>query len=256
MLLHTEFVNGPAGDLEIMVGRHTQPRGAVIFLHGIQGTAASWRPVLPHLTLNRTLLMPNLRGRGASVSPGLPSAYGIDDFASDLDAVVAFAEAHCPAPLAIVAWSMGVLVTLAHVRRHGAAAFDRIVLVSGTPCPGGEAVWFRGEDVAAISAEAVARAEALALPEAAAPVAVAGAWLSARMADELDTLALIDTPTLVMHGAADAECPLAHARLMHHRIAGASLSIWQGAPHNLMAFDPARFAREIDGFLDQAAVLT
>ncbi len=249
MMLQSVFAQGPAGGLEVVVGRHPHPGGTAILLHGIQGTAASWRPVLPHLTLKRTLLMPNLRGRGASTAPAEPCAYRIDDVAADLRAVIALAQERFPAPLALLGWSMGVLVTLAHIRAHGAAAFDRIVLVSGSACPCGEAVWFRGEDVEAISREAVARAEALALPEAAAPVAVAGAWLSARDADERATLAMIDKPTLVMHGSADAECPVGHALLMHESIPGASLSIWDGAPHNLMAFDPARFAREVDAFL-------
>jgi pimeloyl-ACP methyl ester carboxylesterase len=219
--------------------------GSFILLHGIQGTAAAWSDVASRLAdklgTRRAVIMPNLRGRGASLAPDLPAAYGLDDFSDDLRAVISMA----PKPVTLVGWSMGVVVTLAYLARYGELGLDSLVLASGTAHAGDEAVWFHADTLAGLAAEAVERAERLALTSYASPAAVAGAWASVRVADLRPALPQISLPTLVLHGDLDDQCPLEHGRRIASGIPGASLEIWRGSGHNLMAGDPQRFADTI-----------
>ncbi len=255
MAPRTHLIDGPAGALEILLQSDEAESGqkpTALLLHGIQGTASIWRPVADRLATHSTCVAPNLRGRGGSVKPDRPEAYEMSAFADDLAAVIGHCRRSDGRPLFLVAWSMGVLVTLAFLAKNGGADLDRIVLVSGTCFPGDEAVWFKGGSIAEIETEALARAETLGLTETAEPRAVAGSWLSARQADFRDMLPAIRLPVLVIHGTDDAECPVSHGRLMAERIPGARLSVWEGGPHNLMAADPARFAAEVGAFLGEA----
>ena len=239
----TDVIDTPAGAIECLrVADGADPaRGSFILLHGIQGTAASWGAVAARLGGERVILMPNLRGRGRSLSPPSPEAYTLAHFAADLHAVIEAA----PAPVTLVGWSMGVLVALSYLSRHDPARLDGLVLASGTACAGTEAVWFRSDSHEGLAEEAQLRAERLALSAYAIPVAVAGAWQSVRNADLSAVLAGIVLPTLVLHGAEDDQCPLAHGRRIAEGIAGARLDVWPGAGHNLMAQDPERFAQAV-----------
>lgn len=216
-------------------------RGAFVLLHGIQGTAAAWSEVARQLGSGRRIVMPNLRGRAGSLAPDDPSAYGLGAFAGDLDAVIAGERG----PITLVGWSMGVLVALSRIASHGTARIDALLLASGTPCPGGEAIWFRAEGLDALAHEARERAVRLNLAAFARPEAVAGAWASVRGADRRPVLSGIDVPTLVLHGTGDDQCPLAHGRAMAAAIPGAEFDAWVGSGHNLMAEDPARFSAAI-----------
>ncbi|MGA0561002.1 alpha/beta fold hydrolase [Ancylobacter sp. VNQ12] len=239
----TEFVATPDGALECLcVNRQADPaRGAFVLLHGIQGTASAWSEVAPRLGGERTVLMPNMRGRGRSPAPEDPGAYTLEHFAADLHAVIAAV----PGPVTLVGWSMGVLVALTLLARHGAHGLDGLVLASGTARPAGEAVWFHAMSAADIAEEARDRATRLGLVACAAPVAVAGAWASVRMADLRPALAGIRLPTLVLHGEQDDQCPLAHGRLIAAAIPDAALEIWPDTGHNPMARDPQRFAQAV-----------
>lgn len=239
----THFVGSPSGAIECLRANDgaDPARGAFILLHGIQGTAATWSEVAAHLGAERVILMPNLRGRGRSLCPENGSDYTLDGFATDLRAVI---EA-TPGPLTLVAWSMGVLVTLACLARGSSERLDGLVLASGTPRPGGEAVWFQSETVEDLADEARERAERLGLSAYATPTAVAGSWASVRAADLRAELGRLRLPTLVLHGDRDDQCPLSHGREIAAAIPGAALEIWRDGGHNLMAQDPVRFARSV-----------
>ncbi|WP_371348849.1 alpha/beta fold hydrolase [Ancylobacter sp. IITR112] len=238
-----QFVAAPAGAVECLVAQSgaDPANGSFVLVHGIQGTAAAWAEIAPRLDAGRAVLMPNLRGRGRSPSPGDIAAYSLDHFADDLAAVIAAA----PAPVTLVGWSMGVLVALTYLARFGARGLDGLVLASGTAHPGREAVWFHAETPEGVAQEAAARAARLGLTASATPTAVAGAWASVRAADLRPGLARITLPTLLLHGERDDQCPLAHGRVIAAGIAQASLEIWPGAGHNLMVEDPARFALSV-----------
>ncbi|MFV0244683.1 MAG: alpha/beta fold hydrolase [Qingshengfaniella sp.] len=237
------------GPLECITAGHPRADGATLVLvHGIQGTASAWGPLLPVLARRWHVLAPHLRGRAGSFAPEDPAAYTIDSFATDLQAVLA----QIPGPVVLVGWSMGSLVALAHIRAHGTKGLAGLVLASGSArldapgCP--PAIWFKGDTPPAIADEASARAARLNLTETATPTAVAGSWISARQVDFLDVLPGIDCPTLILHGAEDPECPPDHARLLARAIPGARLDLWEGCGHVPMAHDPDRCAATLDDF--------
>lgn len=237
------------GVLNCLVAGTPTVRPSLVLLHGIQGTAAVWRPLLADLSRDRLVIAPNLRGRAGSYAPDDAGQYGLADFAGDLRAVLD----SLPGPAVLVGWSMGCLVALEHLRGAGTRGLAGLVLVSGSPClaatGGQDAVWFQGDTVAALARNAAARARRLHLSESASDIAVAGSWLAAQAADYRDFLPDIDLPTLVLHGMDDPECPVSHARIMHQAIPGARLRLWPGCGHVPMAHDPATFARELDAFL-------
>lgn len=241
--LQVHLLDTPSGPVEWFGrGVAAEPaQGSLVLLHGIQSTAASWFGVAAHLDDTRALIIPNLRGRGRSHRPATLAGYGLAGFADDLAAILAVA----PRPVTLAGWSMGVLVTLATFERHGLEGVERIVLASGTPRPGGEAMWFRASTPADLVAEAQARADRLGLAEAADPLAVAGAWLSVRDCNLESVLPRIGVPTLVLHGEKDDECPVSHGRRLAALIPGAHFECWEGAGHHLMAHDPQRLARTV-----------
>jgi pimeloyl-ACP methyl ester carboxylesterase len=234
-------IDTPSGPLTYL----DQGAGPVlVLLHGIQGTARTWDAVAEALAPRYRVLRPNLRGRGGSHSPPGAEDYSLAGFAADLAAILrAVGE-----PAVVVAWSMGVSVALEMLRSFPDVRPRGLMLVSGTPCAGDEARWFRGASAAEVAEEARARGVALALTEAALPHAVAASWQHVRLADFRGELEKISVPVQVLHGALDDQCPIAHGRLLAQRIPGARLDEWPGAGHNPMAADPVRFAAAVDRF--------
>lgn len=236
-------ITGPAGAL---TGLSTPGTGQddvpLVLVHGIQGSARAWSQVLEHLPARIPAVAPNLRGRGGSVAPEEPAAYALEAFAEDLAAVLDALGR----PVVLVGWSMGALVSLAYIQRYGEERLRALALISGT-AQGKACQWFRGETAAEICVEAERRAQSLALVEAAAPIAAAGAWLSARESDCRTLLPHIQLPTLVIHGTDDDQCPPSHGRLMAEQIADARLAVHEGGVHNLLAQNPARVAEQLAG---------
>jgi len=59
------------------------PRGTpVVLIHGYTGSALDWVPILPYLPRHWRLILPDLRGHGASSKP--ECCYDLDDFAYDI----------------------------------------------------------------------------------------------------------------------------------------------------------------------------
>jgi len=104
-----EVVAVPAavGSLRCLAfGRVDDP--PVLLVHGNGGHALWWAPLVPALVPGWRAIALDLRGHGASAHAS-PPAYRIEDFASDLDAVVA---ALGLGPLPVVGHSMGGRVAL------------------------------------------------------------------------------------------------------------------------------------------------
>lgn len=242
--LQERTIAGPAGPIAVTErpGGNGHTAGTpIVLIHGIQGCAAAWRPVMRSISPEVRLIAPDLRGRGDSVTPREASAYRLEDFAADLAAVVS----DVGVPVILAGWSMGVLVALTYLRDYGCGAPVGLVLIGGTACPRLDCHWFEGDTVEAIGAEAEARARALGLAESAAPIAVAGSWLSAREADLRHLLPGIRLPTLVLHGSEDDQCPVAHAEYMARTVPGAQLDILQEGGHGLPAQAPDFLADRI-----------
>jgi pimeloyl-ACP methyl ester carboxylesterase len=235
-------IDTPAGPISYL----DQGAGpSLVLVHGIQGTARTWDRVAGELDSRYRVIRPNLRGRGASHTPPGGDEYSLLGFAEDLAATLDMIGR----PAVLVAWSMGVSVTLELLRSFRDVHPRALILVSGTPCVGDEARWFRGDNAAQVANEARARGLALSLTEAALPHAVAASWQHVRQADFRGGLASISLPVQVLHGELDDQCPIAHGRMLAREIAGARIEEWAGTGHNPMAADPLRFAEAVHRFV-------
>ena len=223
--------------------------GSVVLVHGIQGTASIWKPVMGSLSTNRRVIAPNLRGRAGSFSPDAVESYTLSNFAGDLHSVINTISG----PVLLIGWSMGGFVALEYLTRFGADRLIGLGLISSSPCikatAGIGATWFKGETSEELALDAIARAERLQLTETATDKAVAGSWMGVSMADYRGMLSDISLPVLVLHGAGDGECPVEHGRAMAAAIPNATLDIWDGCGHVPMSFDPGRFADRLNRFI-------
>lgn len=238
--LHTHSRDGT------IIGYTRQGNGpAVLLLHGIQRTGSVWSDMAAHLAPRHCVLRPDLRGRGLSQTPPAVDDYQLARMVDDLEAVVLQA----PEPLALVAWSMGASVAMAFAARPSSRRIGRWALVSGSPSAAGTAGWFSGTTLEAAQAEALARARAKHMQDSADPFAVAAAWLDVKNHDFLTHLPPIHAPLLVIHGAADPECPVQAAVELARRIPGAQIEVLEGTGHNPMQEQPGTVCRLLDTFL-------
>ncbi len=226
----------------------------LLLVHGIQGTADAWLPVLPAIA-GRRCTLPNLPGRGLSPrwNPEAPLPreryYHLDHYADLVHALAMDLSERAGRSVALAGWSMGVSVILNLLARHGDAGLERLVLVSGTACATPGAVWFRGETPAALEQEARDRAERLQLKAVADADAVAASWASVRDADLRDVVRGIRLPTLVAHGELDDECPLAHGHWLAANVHGAQWLPLPGVGHSAMAQAAATLGVSMTAFL-------
>ncbi|WP_301289415.1 alpha/beta fold hydrolase [Natronocella acetinitrilica] len=231
-------VQGPAGPLGGIikgVSRVGDTDPPLVLLHGIQGTARSWKGVMELLPAGVSAVAPNLRGRADSVTPEQPADYEIAHFADDVAAVI---EA-LGRPVILAGWSMGVLVALGYIKAHGLANVCGLALISGSPYPGRHgANWFLGDTVDAIADEAEGRARRMGLSETAHSIAVAGSWLACKATNHADVLREIHCPVAVIHGTEDDQCPLSHARFMAQSVPDGRLHEFHGRSHSILAEAP------------------
>jgi pimeloyl-ACP methyl ester carboxylesterase len=228
-----------------MNGQQNTQGATIVLLHGIQGTARTWDEVAKGLNSTHRIVAPNLRGRANAFTPDAAGEYRLEDFASDLNDELAKLD-HAPF---VVAWSMGVSVVLTLLRINPGLNIRGLVFVSGSACVGEEAVWFHSRTMGALVVEAEERRRRLALSEAATSVAVAASWRHVMQADLRPVLDTVSCPTLVIHGAEDDQCPVAHGRLIADRIPQAEFDEWERTGHNPMAADADRFSAAIRDFV-------
>lgn len=226
----------------------------LLLVHGIQGTADAWSPLLPWLTGWRCVL-PNLPGRGLSPRWTEASAwprdryYHLDHYADLIQALLLKLQQTHQGPVSLAGWSMGVSVILNLLARHGDAHVDRLVLISGTACATPGAVWFQGDSPEALAAEAQARAQRLGLKAVADADAVAATWASVRGADLRATARAIRRPTLVVHGELDDQCPLEHGRWLGSNVPQAQWLPMAGVGHAALGACPVDLGSSMSTFL-------
>lgn len=226
----------------------------LLLLHGIQGTAEAWAPLLPALAARRCVL-PNLPGRGLSprwsAADELPHGryYHLDHYADLVQALLLRLSERHGTRVALAGWSMGVSVILNLLARHGGERIERLVLISGTACATPGAVWFRSETPEALAQEAQERAERLGLRAVADPDAVAASWASVRGADLRDAARQLRCPTLVAHGELDHDCPLAHGEWLARHIPGAHWLPLPGVGHAALGEATAVLGSSMSAFL-------
>lgn len=217
----------------------------VLTLHGIQGTYAAWLPVAKVCESQASFIMPNLRGRGDAFRGQGPGDYTLPAFANDLQQIVR--DRLDDSPFILAGWSMGVSVILEYLRLADVAKPQGLILISGTPSLS-LTPWFT-RDGDQLLDEIAEREKRLGLRQAADHRAVAWTWEAIRCTDHSADLASIDIPTLVIHGSADSDTPVEHARWLAEGIAHAELFIIADAGHSLLTETTELVAQKIADFI-------
>ncbi|MEO7731733.1 MAG: alpha/beta hydrolase [Kofleriaceae bacterium] len=210
------------------------------------------------------------RGHGRS-SPAT-TGYDYDTLADDLGAVLAHLDLH---GVTLVGHSMGCGEIVRYLARHGSGRIARVALLAPlTPIvrrtddnPDGVpdevfaqqwASWARD-----FPAWVEANQRAFFVPETSPALMrwlvddllrtrleVAIATSRASIAADLrPDLARVDRPTLILHGDRDVSVPLALGRRTADGIAGARLSVYEGAPHGLFVTHLDRVNAELLAFI-------
>src|SRR5260370_38552013 len=94
-MLQTKRISNGGVNLSYIVGPDNGP--AILFLHGIAGSAESYQPVLDELASIAQVFALSFRGHGSSDDPGPP--YGVPEYTSDTVALLEGAF-HSPALIA------------------------------------------------------------------------------------------------------------------------------------------------------------
>ena len=234
-------------------------RTPIVFLHGVGSDKSVWRPQLEHFGRARRALAFDYPGYGES---GFAEGATRDDYAGAILAALTALDidrAH------VCGLSLGGVVA---IPMH-AAAPDRcaslVIADSFAVHPQGHAIYersiaasndMRGLAEARVGALLVSedpalRDEVIATMAAIDPDAyrlgAAAVWL----ADQRDRAAVIDVPTLVVVGDADAITPPALSEDLHALIRGSHLKTIAGASHLANLDKPAEFNRAIDDFLSE-----
>lgn len=255
-------IAGPAGTVSLVDTEPVDDAGIpALFLHGINGGAVHWLPLIERLSADRRCIAPDLRGHGESDKVG---PFTADDYLADALAVLdhlGIARAH------VVGTSFGGCVA---VRMAGKAAerVASLIALGSTLKPAGidvdeavaglravgarsffaqflPAASFRpGTDEAIIddSLEVACNGRDEDLIEAVSRAAF-GADLTAAAGD-------VSAPGLVLSGAFDLTCPVSQGSEMARQI-GAELRTLPDRGHMAMLEDPDQVAAEIRPFLAQ-----
>jgi pimeloyl-ACP methyl ester carboxylesterase len=252
----------------------------LVLLHGMAGSSATWRHVIPMLAPAFTVVAPDLLGHGASAKPR--TDYSLGSHASYVrDLMVALG--HERATFVGQSWGGGVAMQVAY---QFPERCERLVLVGS----GG-----LGSEVNAILRALSLPGAAYALPIGCRPLfrdagERLGAWMAglgghlgaeaveiwrayAALADEETRRAFVltlrsvvdhlgqrvsardrlylagDMPTLIVWGDRDPIIPLQHGLDAHAAIPGSRLEVFPGAGHFPHCSDPVRFAEVVTAFV-------
>jgi pimeloyl-ACP methyl ester carboxylesterase len=234
----------------------------ILFLHGWQGAAGVWLPIVDELSGRYRTIAVDVRGFGESNAA--PGPYRVETFSDDLSALVASLDLD---PLVVVGHSMGAAIAQRFAIDRPDAV-EGLVLVAPVPASGvpftpkveamfrataGNAdntnAWLAALTYSEPTSEvrAMMRAAAAATP---AHVALESfeSWSKLDFADEAAT---IDTPTLVLAPAADRPMTPDFIReRVANVIDGSRLVVIEEAGHYLPLEQPERVAALISRFVD------
>jgi len=243
--------------------------GPVVLLHGFPLNGAMWDDVIPALADRYHLIVPDLRGHGATEAPDGP--YQTVDYAAD---VLALLDRLGVDRAAVVGLSMGGYIAIQLMTRTSERL--RAVVLADTMGRGDgeERKAARADQAEVIRSDGLAPFAEMVLPRMFAasvferrpalverfrqtivsqrPHAVVAALqgLAARP-DMLDALAKVDLPTLVLVGAEDAATTPDDSRELASVIRGSELVVLQGVGHMSCWEDPAAFNAAVRSFLDR-----
>lgn len=263
------FVDRPDGTrLWLTDWGHGEP---LLFVHAAGLSSASWAYQLtPMMRAGYRCIAYDRRGHGRSSVPG--TGYDFDTLADDLAAVIETLDLR---GLTLIGHSMGCGEVVRYLTRHGAARVKRIALLAPTlpfflktaDNPQGldksffenlRATWLRDyagwawQQTPAFFAPGSSQALqewGFMLGTQTSLHAILESNIAVTETDFRAELPRVSVPTLILHGTADASCPLAltgerTARL----IPSARLEVIEGAPHGLILTHAAQVNPELLGF--------
>lgn len=216
----------PAIDLVV----HRQGDGPpVVALHDMSQDGRRMLGALKALGTNYRLIAPDLRGHGGSPTPSGP--WSIDDFASDVARLMA-AEARGAVVVGVgLGAAAAIALTLGHPGLVGG------LVLSGAGARSEDA---RGQD----RWTRVARAIRERGGEHAEGVALATEALALRP-DWRRALGQVDTPAIVVAGAADRAVPVERQRELAARMRNARFHVVPGAGHNIAGERPSELVKAV-----------
>jgi non-heme chloroperoxidase len=242
------------------------PQGPpVILLHGYSDSWVSYTRVLPLIDKKYHVYVPDLRGHGESDRPA--SGYTFSDFAGD---IVAFMDAKGIKKATIVGHSMGSFVAQ-HVATMAPGRVERLVLVGTAPAVSNGEVSQLQIEVNALTDPVPLKfvtefqkgvvtrpvpdefmdhviQESMKLPARVWRDAMAG-MLAKNSAVELSN---IKAPTLIIWGDRETVFPKrADQELLLKRLPNARLKVYEGTGHCPNWEEPARFARDLQEFVER-----
>jgi pimeloyl-ACP methyl ester carboxylesterase len=270
---------------EQRVTYRTAGEGAVVLLiHGMAGSATTWKQVMPRLSERFTVIAPDLLGHGRSDKSA--GDYSLGAFASTLrDLLVALGHERAT----VVGQSLGGGVAMQLAYQYPERC-ERLVLVGSgglgrevnrllrfLTLPGSEAVLRLACAPSVLGAIESVGGLASRVGLLPAPV-VAELWRSYRsLGDDATRRAFLRTlravvdprgqtvsaanrlhlaaelPTLIVWGDADPIIPVEHANAAHASIPGSRLEIFEGVGHYPHCEAPERFVELLTGFIESTA---
>ncbi|MFI5296601.1 MAG: alpha/beta fold hydrolase [Polyangiales bacterium] len=260
---------------------------ALVLLHGMAGSSATWRHVMPALARDFTLIAPDLLGHGESGKP--KTDYSLGALASIVrDLLVALG--HDRATIVGQSYGGGVAMQLAY---QFPERCDRLVLVGSgglgvevnailrvLSIPGAEFSLPIGvrPGIRDFITKACGWMERLGRTPSPAAVEIFSAYASltdpdARAAFVLTLRSVVDhhgqcvsarerlyltmdLPTLIVWGDADPIIPIQHGLDAHAAIRGSQLEIFEGVGHFPHCEAPERFVRVLTDFIRTTAAAT
>lgn len=257
--MHTYHVNG------VRLACEVQGDGRpILYVHGFPLSGRMWHPILPLMSDAGKLIVPDLRGFGASEATADAE---MADYADDLAALLAALGEKRPA--VVVGLSMGGYIAFEFHRRHRGSVAALVLADTRAEGDTAESAKARLESAEKVLMEGSriigdAMVEKLFAPAAAArtkeewrtimaeasPIGVAAALRAmSRRTDFRPLLADIRVPTLIVVGAADSITPVDGSRRMHEAIPGSRLEIIPDAGHMTPVEQPQAFARAVREFI-------
>ena len=255
------------GEATLYAARYGAQGEAVILLHGLGETGATWDEVVPRLSESLRVIVPDLRGCGASTHDDVP--YTLDRAARD---VLAVARAAGAPRFCVVGHSLGGVIAQELLTRHGDHV-DAAVLVSTSSRVGRRAtdMWLRVAAIVeargvATSFDAHARAfsddfatrrpdvvDVHARRAASCDAGIYTAQARAAAAyDYSEALEDVRQPVLVLQGLADRLTSPGGSVLLERDLPNASLEMMDGVGHNLHVEEPERFVTLVTDFLERS----
>ncbi len=241
----------------------------VLLIHGFPLASSMWELQIDDLADVGRLIAPDLRGHGNSMAT--PPPYTMEQLA--IDCVNLLDDIGINRPFVVAGLSMGGYVAFEVYRQYPGMVAG--LILAGTKATPDNEEGKKGRDAAAnlVREQGISALVAQMLPKLMAPTTATenpelvefvrdmmletsvegalGAIAAMReRPDSTPTLADIDVPTLIIHGAADQIIPVSEAEAMHKGIADSQLIIIPDAGHLMNLEQPEQFNDAVREFLE------